>query len=87
MREEVRGLLVELRGKAPPPGLMDVPGGDARIRPALAERTRLWELAVKLGRELGEGIDGEAGTPARDGGPEYAPASRRRSRPEFGPDR
>lgn len=80
MRDELGAILDQLEGAAPAPGLMDPPGGAPKVRPPLSERSRLWELGIKLARELGEGID-----PDPDPAPAEAerPARRRRARPEF----
>ena len=71
MRAELRGLLVELEGRPPPAGLGLVPSEP--VRPSLADRARLWDLTIRLGRELGAAIDAE---PAPGAGP--APRSRRK---------
>jgi hypothetical protein len=58
MRAELRATLVELEGKAEPAGLLTIEGAAAaRIRPSLGDRVRLWDLAIKLGRELAGEID------------------------------
>ena len=65
MREELRATLVEVRGQPVAPGLLDdvmAGGGVTVVRPTLADRTRLWDLAIKLGRELGAEVD--VGPPA-----------------------
>lgn len=49
MRDELGEVLVELR---PDLEQLTVDGSGRRLKPALAERLRLWELAIKLGREL-----------------------------------
>lgn len=56
MRDELRELLVEIRGRPLPPGLGLTPDAPAK-RPSIAERGRLWDLAVKLARELATEID------------------------------
>ena len=56
MRSELAGVLVELHGKVPAPGLLD-DVVTAPERPSLADRMRLWDLAIKLGRELGSEIE------------------------------
>ena len=49
MRDELGDVLEELR----PDKVQTVMiGGDVRLKPALADRLRLWDLAIKLGREL-----------------------------------
>lgn len=83
MRDELGGLLRELEGAEPPPGLGLDANPPARVRPSLADRGRLWELAIKLGRELGSSIDPTpppSSTPAAPRGP-----SRRRV--DFGEQR
>lgn len=55
MRAELRGILEELKGTPQPEGL-DGSTPPPR-RPSLADRSRLWDLAVKLGRELGAEVD------------------------------
>ena len=73
--------MVDLRGKVPDPGLGLVQLEP--VRPPLNERIRLWDLAIKIGRELGTEVD--------DRPPPDAPAAEasrtRRRRPDFGPDR
>lgn len=78
MRLELRTVLRELEGSPAPAGLL--PDPEARpIRPPLGDRMRLWDLAIKLGRELGSAIDAEP-TPA-----EAAPSRpRRRARVDYG---
>jgi hypothetical protein len=65
MRDELAGVLVELEGKIPAAGLLDegLPRPDP-VRPSLADRARLWDLAIKLGRELGSSIDPTPPAPA-----------------------
>lgn len=56
MRDDLGALLDELAPKVDPQLGLD--GSEAAPkRPALAERTRLWDLAIKLGRELGAQVD------------------------------
>lgn len=55
MRQELAGVLVEIEGKPPDQGLGMVEA--APVRPSLADRMRLWDLAIKLGRELGTAIE------------------------------
>ena len=76
MRTELRACLVELRGVDPPPGLGMVPTKPKR--PPLADRARLWELAIRLGRELGTEVDA---TPDRT---TPAPGRRRVGRVDYG---
>jgi len=49
MIAELGDTLDELR---PDREQLTLTGGSERMRPALAERLKLWDLAVKLGREL-----------------------------------
>lgn len=87
MRTELRALLDDLRGHVPDPGLhlLDdaIARGDVaeRIRPALKERVPMWDLAIKLGRELGTEVDGSPATAAAQ---PPATRPRRRARPDFG---
>jgi hypothetical protein len=87
MRDELRACLVELKGSVAPTGLLDseFTVSEVRTRPPLKDRAALWDLAIKVGRELGTAVD--AG-PAK-GSPAEAPAPRkwRRSRVDYGPDR
>jgi hypothetical protein len=67
MRAELRTVLRDLAPVMPPPGLGLVQ--DEAKRPSLADRTKLWDLAIKLGRELGTEIDPgplEPAGPAKD---------------------
>lgn len=87
MRDELRAVLLELRPVAPT-GTLELVDEPPK-RPSLADRSRLWDLAIKLGRELGTEIDpgvgvggDPSGTPAAAG-----PRKWRRARVEFGPDR
>lgn len=50
MRDELGDLLVELRGRDPVQ--LGADGEERRIRPKLEERSKGWDLAIKLGREL-----------------------------------
>lgn len=79
MRAELRALLVDLTPKAPPPNLELV--AEPAKRPDLAERARMWDLAIKLGRELGTEIDPGPLTPA---GPAKERAPRRSRKVDFG---
>jgi hypothetical protein len=84
MRAELRAVLGELEGVDPPPGL-DLDGKPPeRQRPKLDVRMKLWDLAIKVGRELGAAID--ADPPATDGKPQTTP-KRSRARVDYGPDR
>jgi hypothetical protein len=49
MRAELGDVLEELR---PPAAQLTLAGSAERLRPPLAERLKLWDLAIKLGREL-----------------------------------
>lgn len=83
MRDELRAVLVELRGAEPAPGL-DLTGvAVGPQRPKLDVRIRLWDLAIKVGRELGTAVDP---SPPTSGAAPAGP-TRRRSRIDFGPDR
>ena len=75
MRAELSDLLDML---APVPqdqglGMVEVPPK----RPALSERTRIWDLAIKLGRELGSRIDpADPDTTSSTAGPRRPPQRR-----------
>jgi len=78
MRRELAGVLEDLEPH--PSGQLQIDGTPSPpTRPAIADRIRLWDLAIKLGRELGTEVDPP---PATDNAPE-APRPRRRA-PEFG---
>lgn len=84
MRDELRACLADLRGKVPDRGLLDaeLPDPPAPERPNLTDRARLWDLAIKIGRELGTAVD-----PSPDvGTPELGipPRPRRRGKVDFG---
>lgn len=82
MRDELRALLVDLRGSLPNPGLLDEPGADlSPVRPALKERIPMWDLAIKVARELGTEVD--AGKPTGDE-PEAVTPRRSRRRVDYG---
>lgn len=82
MRDELRGLLAELEGKPAPAGLLDEGRPGPVVRPVLEVRAKLWDLAFKLGRELGAEVD----VPPPPAMPNPAtPGRRRRARPDFGP--
>lgn len=53
MRDELRAVLGELEPVAPGGLMPDAP----KVRPPIAERARLWDLGIRLGRELGSAID------------------------------
>lgn len=74
MRAELRALLGEIRGTPAPAGLLDADQARPMVRPSLRDRAALWELAIKLGRALGDEID-PGGT-----GPADPPATRPRAR-------
>lgn len=84
MRDELGDTLDELR---PAKGDQLTLGGiPERIRPQLAERVKLWDLAIKLGRELANGGDelpAELGdvaptvSPLRSSAPKLTAAQRR----------
>ena len=54
MRAELNAVLDEIRGAESPAGLLD---GPVTVRPPLRDRAALWDLAIKIGRELGASID------------------------------
>lgn len=78
MRADLARTLEDLEGTAS--SQLELDGSSTVKRPALAERVRLWELAIKLGRELGTEID--VGRAPGEALP--APARRRRGRVDFG---
>lgn len=84
MRTELRGLLVELRGRVPDPGLLPDPDAKPQ-RPDLKERAALWDLAVKVARELGTEVDDRSVDPPGTHDP--SPRKRRRPRVDYGPDK
>jgi hypothetical protein len=53
-------------------------------RPDLATRSRTWDLAIKLGRELGSAID--PSDLDADGAPAKPARKARAARPDYGPD-
>lgn len=77
MRAELAGLLGELEPVPQDQGLGMVEIPDKR--PELATRSKIWDLAIKLGRELGAAIDV---APPTDGA--ALPAPRRTRRPDYG---
>jgi hypothetical protein len=77
MRAELAAVLDELAPAPPDPGLGMVPV--APKRPPIADRIKLWELGIKLGRELGSEIDSTPKAPAVVG-----PSRRRRARVDYG---
>jgi hypothetical protein len=79
MRAELRTVLDELAGRPAPSGLLDEPTTiRVTIRPPIADRIKLWDLGMKLGRELGSEID-PAPPPVVRG-----PSKPRRSRVDYG---
>jgi hypothetical protein len=52
MRAELESLLLEIRPPAPELGQLAIDGSVPATRPKLAERRELWDLAVKIAREL-----------------------------------
>jgi hypothetical protein len=64
MRDELAGVLDELHGAAPAPGLMLDGKPAGVVRPSLSDRAKLWDLAIRLGRELGTAIDVVPDAPA-----------------------
>lgn len=82
MRDDLGALLDELAPK--PDGQQLLDGSEpAAKRPALTERARLWDLAIKLGRELGTEVDAHPG-PAGGSAAAAAPPPRPRRRVDFG---
>ena len=53
MRAELEDLLEEIRPAPADSGQIELGGEIPRARPKLEERRALWDLAIKLGRELG----------------------------------
>src|SRR5438045_2974930 len=72
MRDEMRGIL-EALSAVKPVGLLDV-APELAIPLGDAQRDRLWDRAVKLGRELGSAIDADPAPAAS------SPKTTRRSR-------
>jgi hypothetical protein len=86
MREELGEVLEELR---PSREQLTMLGDVERLKPALAERLKLWDLAIKLGRELGSGEVDRAAPPGALGAPPIdartpAPRLSARQRRELG---
>jgi hypothetical protein len=75
MSDELGDVLIELR---PNMAQLTLGGGAERVRPPLAERLRLWDLAIKLGRELA-GAPTEGGLPPAIPPPGASSGSRSRS--------
>lgn len=80
MRDDLGALLDELAPKTDGQTRLDGEAPAPR-RPAIAERVRLWDLAIKLGRELGTEVDTR---PAAGDAPAAAPRRPRRARVDFG---
>jgi len=67
MRRDLRGCLLLLAPRET--GQLRMDGApDERSLP-IAERIRIWDLAIKLGRELGTEVDAPAPEAPREGGP------------------
>jgi hypothetical protein len=87
MRDELSTLLDDLRGRLPDPGLglLDdaIARGDVveRIKPDLKARIPMWDLAIKLGRELGTEVDPGPGADSAAPAPSR---TRRRGRIDYG---
>jgi hypothetical protein len=83
MRDELRDVLRELKGSVAPTGLLDTEFTTSEVvtRPSLTERMKLWDLAIKVGRELGTEVDGSVATA---GAQPSAPRKRSRARIDFG---
>ncbi len=75
MRLELERLLRELEGQPPVAGILPPAAGEAIAPklPSLAERSKIWDLAIKVARELGTEVDvapaGQGPTIAGSGGP------------------
>lgn len=83
MRAELRAVLDELRGKPKPAGLGLLPEAAVELeRPSIEGRVRLWDLGIKLGRELGAEVDEPPAGGASEGAGSARP--RRRRRVDFG---
>lgn len=80
MRAELGGLLDALE----PPGVSDQLGLDGKPAPQpalpLTERARIWDLAIRLGRELGTAIDAHP----EPTGPAVPSRPARRGRVDYG---
>lgn len=77
MRGELAALLDDLTPKPADLGLGLVPAPDSRL--PIADRMRIWDLAIKLGRELGSAIDPVPVPVVRGPSP-----ARRRARVDYG---
>lgn len=81
MRRELRGLLAELEPSAVDAPQMQLDGKPKPPeRPKLEQRARVWDLAIKLARELGTSID----VPAEEGETPATTAAPRKRRVDFG---
>jgi hypothetical protein len=79
MRGELRDVLTELAGSPAPAGLLDDAGAKrVTVRPPISDRMKLWDLAIKLGRELGSEIDPPAPPTV------VGPSKPRRARVDYG---
>jgi hypothetical protein len=83
MRAELRAVLGELQGSGGEQLGLD--GQPIIKRPALEARVRLWDLAIKLGRELGTEVD-VTPAPADQAAAVAELRPRRRGRVAYGPD-
>lgn len=81
MRTELEAILSDLQGVPQPDGLH---GPVPPKRPSLADRDKLWGLAIRLARELGQAVD--PGPPPDPGGDRLAAArsARPRGRVDYG---
>lgn len=88
MRAELADLLTEIRPSPPSAGQLAIDGTIPAARPKLEERRALWELAIKLGRELSTVTFEPASAPAETGRRADAKAPRlsRRDRIALGQD-
>lgn len=79
LRDQLGALLDELEPKMPAPGLLDGELAATPQRPTLERAGKLWDLAVKLARELGAEIDPAPPQPSRgsQGSDATGPAKRR----------
>lgn len=80
MRDELRAVLAEIAGTVVD-GLL---GSDVK-RPSLEVRAKLWDLAIKLGRELGTEVD-PSPLPGTTPAETHSQKPRSRGRVAFGPD-
>lgn len=78
MRDDLAAILDELEPRTPEPGLLPDVKAEPTRKP-VKERAGLWDLAMRLGRELGAEIDPG---PVADAAP--ARASGRRGRVDYG---